>query len=78
VSDPVTGNWLVDNIRLVLDGLVAAVVTLTAFVGYRVNVLLFNMKIPERLAVIENKLDNLDARIKNLEAYRYGKSGDKS
>jgi hypothetical protein len=78
VSDPVTGNWLVDNIRIVLDSAVAIVVTLTAVVGYRVNVILFNMKIPERLAVIENELKNLNARVKNLEAYRYGKSGDKS
>jgi hypothetical protein len=76
VPDPVTGNWLVDNIRIVLDSAVAAVVTLTAFVGYRVNVLLFNMKIPERLAVIENELKNINARVKNLESRRYG--GDKS
>jgi hypothetical protein len=78
VSDPVTGNWLVDNIRIVLDSAVAIVVTLTAVVGYRVNVILFNMKIPERLAVIENELKNLNARVKNLEAHRYGKGGDKS
>jgi hypothetical protein len=78
VSDPVTGNWLVDNIRIVLDSAVAIVVTLTAVVGYRVNVILFNMKIPERLAVIENELKNINARVKNLEAQRYGRSGDKS
>jgi hypothetical protein len=78
VSDPVTGNWLVDNIHVILDAAVGAVVTLTAFVGYRVNVMLFNLKIPERLAVIENELKNINARVKNLEAQRYGRSGDKS
>jgi hypothetical protein len=61
------GNWLTDNVRTVIDGAVFVVVSLTAFVGYRVNVLLFSMKIPERLAVIENELKNIKEELRFIK-----------
>jgi hypothetical protein len=67
VLDQTNGNWLADNVKTIIDVAMLLVILLTGFVSYRVNVLLFSMKIPERLAVIESELKNIKEEIRFIK-----------
>lgn len=64
-------NWFADiNHLFVAGGMLLT--TLMSIIGYKVHSIIFNMKLPERLTVLETTSDDHENRIHNVEKKLFG------